>query len=88
MDHDEIEQAFDAENLEKVYHERIAKSRAIGKDGTRHPVFQQSLLKECELISKKSRAETYAFTNYREKLIARGAKRPPGKFLFPRCGIA
>lgn len=69
--------------LEAVYHSYVARSRAVGKDGIRHQAFEKILQAECELIAAKVNDGSYRLTNYREKLIARGAKRPPRQISVP-----
>jgi RNA-directed DNA polymerase len=69
--------------LKTVYQSYVARSRAVGKDGIRHHAFERMLDAECELIATKVNDGTYRLTNYREKLIARGAKRPPRQISVP-----
>lgn len=74
---------FSSTWLKTVYSTHIARSRAVGKDGIRAPAFFARLDAECDLIAKKVNDGTYQFTNYREKLIARGAKRCPRQISIP-----
>jgi RNA-directed DNA polymerase len=74
---------FNSEWLKSVYRSHVAKSRAVGKDGVRHHAFEQILDAECELICAKVDDGTYRFTSYREKLITRGATRPPRQISVP-----
>jgi len=74
---------FTADWLKSVYRSHIAKSRSVGKDGVRHGAFEKVLDAECELIASKVNAGTYRLTNYREKLIARGATRLPRQISIP-----
>ena len=69
--------------LKAVYQSYVARSHAVGKDGIRHHAFEKMLDKECELIATKVNDGTYRLTNYREKLIARGAQRPPRQISVP-----
>ncbi|MBB4840720.1 hypothetical protein HNP52_003812 [Sphingomonas kyeonggiensis] len=74
---------FNAAWLKAVYQSHVARSRAVGKDGIRHHAFEKMLDAECELIAAKVNEGTYRPTNYREKLIARGSKRPPRQISVP-----
>lgn len=74
---------FNAAWLKTVYQSHVARSRAVGKDGIRHHAFEKMLDAECELIATKVNDGTYRPTNYREKLIARGSKRPPRQISVP-----
>lgn len=74
---------FSAAWLKSLYYAKVARSRAVGKDGIRPSMFAAALDAECELISSKVNEGSYRFTNYREKLIARGAKRPPRQISIP-----
>lgn len=80
---DEIAKSFQPDELAALYHEQIARSRAVGKDGVRHFVFQNKLAEECLMISKKAIEGSYRFTTYREKLISRGAARTPRQISIP-----
>lgn len=74
---------FNAAWLKTVYLSRVARSRAVGKDGIRAHAFEKILDEECELIAAKINDGTYRLTNYREKLIARGSQRPPRQISIP-----
>lgn len=74
---------FNPDWLKTVYQSYVARSRAVGKDGVRHYAFEKILDAECALIATKVNDGTYRLTSYREKLIARGAKRPPRQISVP-----
>eukprot|EP01012_Entosiphon_sulcatum_P040312 TRINITY_DN53964_c0_g1_i1.p1 TRINITY_DN53964_c0_g1~~TRINITY_DN53964_c0_g1_i1.p1 ORF type:complete len:443 (+),score=26.04 TRINITY_DN53964_c0_g1_i1:792-2120(+) len=74
---------FDRIWLKRIYEIHVAQSRAVGKDGIRPQVFSERIEEECDLIVRKVNAGTYRFTNYREKLIARGAQRYPRQISVP-----
>lgn len=69
--------------LKEIYITHVARSKAVGKDGVRPRAFLQNLDAECELIASKVNDGSYTFTNYREKLIARGATRAPRQISIP-----
>lgn len=71
------------ENLQRLYHERIAVSAAVGKDGVRRGSFEDTLIREIRVIVRKIESGTYAFTTYKQKLIARGAARNPREISIP-----
>ena len=77
------EDYFLAKHLEQLFLSKIAKSQATGKDGVRIGRFQESLALEAQLISRKAFAGSYRFTNYKERLILRGAKREPRQISIP-----
>lgn len=74
---------FNADWLKEIYATNVARSKAVGKDGVRPRAFLESLEAECALIAAKVNDGSYAFTSYREKLIARGAKRNPRQISIP-----
>ena len=69
--------------LRALFESRIAKSQAVGLDGVRIGAFNEVLIQESEIISRKVLASTYRLTRYREKLISRGAERCPRQISIP-----
>lgn len=76
-------EGFEAAWLKALYNKHVARSRAVGKDGIRSHAFAEALDAECDFIVAKVNDRTYRLTNYREKLIARGAQRPPRQISIP-----
>jgi RNA-directed DNA polymerase len=72
-----FEEAFSRPVLEALFEERIKKSKSVGRDGVRPSSFEAKLLQEVELIARKAIAGSYRFTRYKEKLISKGADKPP-----------
>jgi RNA-directed DNA polymerase len=74
---------FDHKHLMEVYLQRVAKSQATGKDGIRVGKFAEKLEEECLLIEGRFKSGGYRFTNYKERLILRGADREPRQISIP-----
>lgn len=74
---------FTEDWLKSVYRDKVAKSRAVGKDGVRNAAFEKVLADECQLITSKVNSGNYRLTSYREKLISRGANRNPRQISIP-----
>ena len=69
--------------LQQIYEEKISSSRTVGRDGTRQETFKANLDDEINLILKKVGACTYRFTAYKQKLISKGAHKPPRVLSIP-----
>lgn len=74
---------FAAPHLEELFRSKIAKSQATGKDGIRINRFAELLVAEAVLIARKVAEGTYRFTSFKERLILRGADRPPRQISIP-----
>jgi retron-type reverse transcriptase len=74
---------FKAPHLEGLFRSKISKSQATGKDGIRINRFAEILVAEATLIARKVEAGTYRFTSFKERLILRGADRPPRQISIP-----
>jgi len=75
------EYAVDA--LKELYEQHISLTSAIGIDRLNRSIFETRLDKEIELISKKVIAGTYRFSQYKEKLISKGAGKYPRVISIP-----
>lgn len=75
--------SFDHKHLQKLFHVRIANSKAAGKDGTRVAKFAEGLVGECQLIEARVKSGTYRFTPFKERLILRGPSREPRQISIP-----
>ena len=74
---------FSAAHLTELFDQKIAKSRAVGKDGTRAAKFREIVASEVALIERKVQTQSYQFTSYREKLLVRGFDREPRQISIP-----
>lgn len=74
---------FRSQYLRFMFQQKISKSRATGKDGVRIGKFIERIIGESELIERKVLADTYHFTRYKERLLLRGAVRPPRQISIP-----
>ncbi|MEO9470566.1 reverse transcriptase domain-containing protein [Parasphingorhabdus sp.] len=79
----DFESYFDPKSLVNLYLQKVRKSSAVGKDGVRKEKFASILHLEAELIAKKCLEETYGFTCYKQKLIAKGADQFPRLISIP-----
>jgi RNA-directed DNA polymerase len=71
------EKQFSSENLKAIFNERIARTATTGKDGVSPAAFASALDEEVSRIIVKSSAKTYRFTTYKQKLVLKGAGKPP-----------
>lgn len=76
-------QQFTVENLRSVYEDYIALTSAIGVDRLSRNLFEQTVLREIELINKKAADGSYKFSQYKEKLISKGANKYPRVISIP-----
>lgn len=78
-----IEDQFSRENLERLYDEKVSLNTAIGKDGVTQKSFRSKLKSEISLIITNVTNGKYNFTRYRERLILKGAAKPPRMISIP-----
>jgi len=76
-------EAYAIENLLAVYEKYIALTSAIGIDRLSRNLFELNVIPEVELISKKVTYGTYRFSQYKEKLISKGAGKYPRVISIP-----
>jgi retron-type reverse transcriptase len=74
---------FSAENLKKIYEEKICLSLAVGRDGVKNGIFANKLENEINLILPKVDSQTYKFTSFKEKLISKGPAKAPRQISIP-----
>ena len=79
----EFKSQFLSQNLERLYHDYVSKSSAIGIDRINHQVSEKNLKREIELVAKKAKDGSYRFSQYKEKLISKGAGKPPRVISIP-----
>lgn len=77
------EQHFEASHLRRLFVEKIAKSRATGKDGVRVGTFEEDLTEHVQTIQRKVLNRTYAFTAFKERLLLKGAGKAPRQICIP-----
>lgn len=70
-------QQFSSENLKSIFHERISRGATTGKDGVSPVAFGAILDDEVERAISKIARRTYRFTTYKQKLVLKGARKPP-----------
>ncbi|CDQ09964.1 RNA-directed DNA polymerase (Reverse transcriptase) [Acidithiobacillus ferrivorans] len=76
-------QEFSQESLLDIYHNHVAQTSAIGIDRLGKRQFEQQLVRHIEVLHNKANSGTYRFSQYREKLISKGAKRYPREISIP-----
>lgn len=69
--------------LKELYEQHISLTSAIGIDRLNRSIFENRLDDEIDLISKKATAGTYRFSQYKEKLISKGAGKHPRVISIP-----
>lgn len=74
---------FTKAELRQVFDEFIADGAAVGRDGTSVSAFAERIADEIDIIHRKVNTLTYEITSYREKLISKGAKKPPRQISIP-----
>lgn len=74
---------FSPKSLIDVFNNHISNSTAVGLDRIRPNHFQRVLTAEVEGISKRVQAGKYKFTNYKQKLISKGATSFPRVISIP-----
>ncbi|RCS23512.1 RNA-directed DNA polymerase (reverse transcriptase) protein [Phyllobacterium salinisoli] len=72
-----FEREFSVDNLKVIFNERIAQTATTGKDGVAPAAFGASLEQEIVRTISKVRAKTYCFTTYKQRLVLKGAGKPP-----------
>ena len=78
-----VEDHFRQTHMRQLYHEKIARSRATGKDGIRVNVFEETLTENLTVIERKIEAETYTFTTFKERLLLKGPNKSPRQICIP-----
>lgn len=70
-------------SLEERFDQKIKKSKALGTDGVSSKQFENILNSEIELIQRKVKNMTYAFSRFNEKLILKDKLSPPRAVYIP-----
>jgi RNA-directed DNA polymerase len=79
----EFRSVFKLRELEDIYFSSIKYSSTTGIDKTNTKVFEKHLVDNLEIIIRKSLNGTYNFSQYREKLISKGAEKKPRVISIP-----
>lgn len=79
----EFRKTFQISALKDIYFSSVKYNSAIGIDRINTRVFERSLEENIAVIRRKSLSGTYKFSQYREKLISRGADKCPRVISIP-----
>lgn len=74
---------FSSEKLLETYYSHIAQTSAIGIDRLGKKQFEHQLEQQINVLAQKADTGTYHFSQYREKLISKGAKKLPRVISIP-----
>ncbi len=74
---------FSKKMLNKIYKDEIRYKSARGVDRINNEAFEDQIKENIEIIHRKVHNGTYQFSQYREKLISRGAGRTPRVISIP-----
>lgn len=79
----EFKSIFRQSQLEEIYFSSVKFNKSIGVDRVSSELFEKDLSHNISIIQKKATNRTYAFSQFREKLISRGAHRCPRVISIP-----
>lgn len=79
----EFKSVFKVSKLRDIYFSAVKFNSAIGIDRVNTKVFENNLKNNISIIKNKSLNGTYAFSQFREKLLSRGAQRYPRVISIP-----
>lgn len=74
---------FTKKYLEELYFSSVRYRAAVGIDRINMKVFERQLKDNTDIIYRKARNGTYIFSQYREKLLSRGASKYPRVISIP-----
>lgn len=74
---------FSRDSLTELYDDYISLTSAVGIDRLNRNSFEKKLEDEINLISRKALDGTYRFSQYKEKLISKGAEKYPRVISIP-----
>ncbi|MFZ3017750.1 MAG: reverse transcriptase domain-containing protein [Gallionella sp.] len=80
---DQFTQEFSKERLLDIYHNHVTQTSAIGIDRLGKGQFEKQLDQQIDVLHQKANSGTYRFSQYREKLISKGAKKYPREISIP-----
>ncbi|MEO0666715.1 MAG: reverse transcriptase domain-containing protein [Pseudomonadota bacterium] len=78
-----FQSTFTRANLREIFDEFISDGAAVGRDGVSVEKFSDRIDSEMDIILRKVNDCSYEFTAYREKLISKGALKPPRQISIP-----
>lgn len=76
-------QTFTKKNLKTLFYTSIRYKSAVGIDGISSKVFESQIIENIDIIYRKALNGTYNFSQYREKLIPKGANKLPRVISIP-----
>lgn len=79
----EFKLVFQISKLKDIYFSSVKYNSAIGIDRINSKVFEKNLDQNISIIRNKSQNMSYVFSQYREKLISRGAHKIPRLISIP-----
>lgn len=78
-----FEQIFSQDSLKKIFEEYISHKSSTGIDNRTAFSFSQDLDNQVSIINRKVLDGTYKFSNYKQKLISKGANKYPRVISIP-----
>jgi len=75
--------AFSKKNLKDIFYSSVKFKSAVGIDRVNSITFEKNLYQNISLIRKKVFSSTYNFSQYKEKLISKGANKFPRVISLP-----
>ena len=78
-----FQERFSKSKLKEIFDEYISDGAASGRDGLSVEQFSNRIDVEIDIIFRKVAACNYNFTAYKEKLISKGASKPPRQISIP-----
>lgn len=76
-DFDQLNGEFEPDNLRQIFNTYLLNSGTVGKDGIHPKAFSEVVEDEIQLIRKNVYAKKYRFTSFKQRLISKGAGKPP-----------
>lgn len=78
-----FQEAFGPKQLKDIFNDYITDRSAVGRDGVSAELFASRIDAEVEIVIRKVRNCSYEFSSYKEKLISKGASKPPRQISIP-----
>ena len=80
---EDFSKSFSKEILEEIYFHELAHKKSSGVDNISTKLFEKNLNENIEIIIRKTFSGTYELTRYKQKLISKGANKPPREVCIP-----
>lgn len=74
---------FTKRHLKDIFFRKIKSKPSVGLDWVTPTQFEGELNRNIDTILRKCNMRTYKFTRYREKLVLKGARKPPRRISIP-----